>query len=94
VSVLFDQPLTTLFDRLHLCRVVVVVRQRTVHIGHSEIVSVGDRLWLQSTLLDAFLNPLDGDPSPFKVWLVVFADSSCLTVGRYRTKGDRRAETR
>jgi len=69
--VVLDCHLTLVFDGAHLFRVVVVVRERPVNIGHVNIVTVGDRSRAEATVLNLRFDELDGDPSAFEMWLIV-----------------------
>ena len=52
MSVTLDCVLALAFDRTHLLRMVVVVGECPVDIGHIDVVPVGDRARVEATVLD------------------------------------------
>jgi hypothetical protein len=69
--VTLDCLVALVFDNAHLFRVVVVVRECPVDVGHVDIVTVGDRPWFEASILDLCFDELNGDPSAFEMWFVV-----------------------
>ena len=69
--VVFDCRLALAFDGAHLFWMVMVVGERSVDIGHVNVMTVGDRPRFETAVLDLRFDELNGDPSAFEMWLVV-----------------------
>jgi len=69
--VILDCFLALAFDRTHLFRVIVVVRERSIDISHVDVVTVGDCPRFEAATLDLRFDELDRDTSAFEVWLIV-----------------------
>jgi hypothetical protein len=48
---------------MHLPRVVVIVRQRVIHVGHVEVVPIGNSLGVFTTFFDEGVHLTDADPA-------------------------------
>jgi hypothetical protein len=57
----FEALLAALLDLPHLVGVFVIVGERAVHVGHIEIVPVGDRLRFEPPAFDALPDIVDAD---------------------------------
>jgi hypothetical protein len=71
VVVALDCGLPLTFDRTHLSRVVVVVRERPIDIGQVEIVAIGNRSRGEPSFFDLFLEAQNSNPSAFEMRPVV-----------------------
>ena len=69
--VVLDYLFALVFDGAHLLRVVVVVRECPVNVGHVNVVTVSDRPRFETTVFDLRLDELNSNPPAFEVWLVV-----------------------
>jgi hypothetical protein len=71
MPVVFNCRLALSFDGAYLLRMVVVVGERSVDVGHVNVATVGDRPRFETAVLDLHFDELDGDPSALEMWLVV-----------------------
>jgi hypothetical protein len=71
VLVILDYRLALAFDGAHLFRVIVVVRERSIDIGHVDVVTISDGPRFEATVLDLRLDELNADSSAFEMWLVM-----------------------
>jgi hypothetical protein len=49
----------------------VVVRERSIDIGHVDVVTISDGPRFEATVLDLRLDELNADSSAFEMWLVM-----------------------
>jgi hypothetical protein len=71
VVVRIDCRLSLLFDIVHFLRMVVVVCQRAVDIGHVEIVPLRDSVRGKPTVFDLDFNESNRDPATIEMGFVV-----------------------